>query len=129
MNAARHFLLHLLCFGATWGLMIGVGPESGLLAAGAPNEAQFQKEIRPLFSEYCLRCHSTEKHKCDMDLERFGSLAEGKKHPNACQMVPEHLGTNEMPPKEKPQPSPKQRAQLLAWSHSVVGGLALAQAD
>src|SRR5438876_10108339 len=128
MNAARHSLLHLLCFGAAWGLMIGVGPESGLLAAGAPNEAQFQKEIRPLFSEYCLKCHSTEKHKGDMDLERFSSLAEVKKHPKVWQMVAEQLGSNEMPPKEKPQPSSKQREQLLAWVNSVLDEVALAQA-
>src|SRR5205807_4758419 len=100
---------------------------SGLFAAPSPNDVSFQKSIRPLFSEYCLKCHSTEKHKGDMDLERFSSLAEVRKHPKVWQMVAEQLGSNEMPPKEKPQPSPKQREQLLTWVNSVLDEIALAQ--
>src|SRR5438477_11615999 len=99
-----------------------------LFAAPSQNEVAFDKSIRPLFSEYCLKCHSTEKHKGDMDLERFSSLAEVKKHPKVWQMVAEQLGSNEMPPKEKPQPSPKQREQLLAWVNSALDEIALAQA-
>src|SRR5438874_5665900 len=67
-----------------------------LFAAPSQNEVAFDKSIRPLFSEYCLKCHSTEKHKGDMDLERFASLAEVKKHPKVWQMVAEQLGTNEV---------------------------------
>src|SRR5947207_3581625 len=96
--------------------------------SAARDDVPFDKTIRPLFSEYCLKCHSTEKHKGDMDLERFSSLGEVKKHPKVWQMVAEQLGSNEMPPKEKPQPSPKQREQLLAWVNSVLDEIALAQA-
>src|SRR6266404_4838604 len=53
----------------------------------AESDGAFQKSIRPLLSEYCLKCHSTEKHKGDMDLERFSSLAEIKKHPKVWQTV------------------------------------------
>src|SRR5207237_6002613 len=43
-------------------------------------------------------------------------------------MVAEQLGSNERPPKEKPQPPPKQREQLLTWVNSVLDEIALAQA-
>src|SRR5215207_8703926 len=33
--------------------------------------ADFEKEIKPLLAEYCNKCHSTEKQKGDLDLERF----------------------------------------------------------
>src|SRR6266850_5574195 len=88
----------------------------------------FEKEIRPLLKEYCLKCHSTEKHKGDLDLERFSSLSEVKKHPKVWQMVVEQLATNEMPPKEKPQPSAAQRKQLLTWVNGVLNEIALASA-
>src|SRR5436190_14723391 len=65
----------------------------------------FDKTVRPLLNEYCLKCHSTEKHKGDMDLQRFSSLSEVKKHPKVWQTFVEQLATNEMPPKEKPQPT------------------------
>src|SRR5690349_13145675 len=108
----------------------GLFVASSLSLFGAPsqNEVVFGKTIRPLLSEYCLKCHSTEKHKGDMDLERFSSMAEVKSHPKVWQMVAEQLGNNEMPPKEKPQPSASQRAQLLAWVNSVLDEIALAQA-
>src|SRR6266496_6282224 len=91
-----------------------------LLASASPClAASYEKEIRPLFKQFCLKCHSTEKHKGDLDLERFSSLGEVKKHPKVWQTVVEQLASEEMPPKDKPQPSPQQREQLLAWANAV----------
>src|SRR3989442_571608 len=75
--------------------------------AGSPQF--FEKNIRPLLNEYCLKCHSTEKHKGDLDLERFSSLNEVKRHPKVWQRVVEQLADNEMPPKDKPQPTPAEK--------------------
>src|SRR5689334_17706470 len=74
----------------------------------AVTPAAFEPNIRPLLQEFCLKCHSTEKHKGDLDLERFKSLSEVKQHPKVWQAVTEQLANNEMPPKEKPQPSAAQ---------------------
>src|SRR5438309_11752222 len=97
---------------------------SGLFAAPSPNDVSFEKEIRPLFSEYCLKCHSTEKHKGDLDLERFSSLADVKKHPKIWQNVVEQLASNEMPPKDKPQPTQAQREQVLNWASALLDEIA-----
>src|SRR5438477_5355746 len=99
-----------------------------LVAALPCVAADFKKEIRPLFTEYCLKCHSTEKHKGDLDLERFSSLAEVKKHPKIWQNVVEQLTNNEMPPKDKPQPTQAQRDQLLNWVNAVLDQIALERA-
>src|SRR5580765_8030582 len=87
----------------------------------------FDRTIRPLLSEYCLKCHSTEKHKGDLDLERFTSLSEVLRHPKVWQGVVEQLGTGEMPPKDKPQPSAEQRERLLTWAGAVVDDVARAR--
>ena len=50
-------------------LFLGV---SGLYAADG--DEAFVKTIRPLLKERCLSCHSTEKQKGDLDLERFASF-------------------------------------------------------
>src|SRR5207245_42891 len=89
--------------------------------------ADFEKEIRPLLKEYCLACHSTEKHKGDLDLERFTSVSEVMKHPKVWQGVVEQISLGEMPPKEKPQPAATQRVQLLAWANGVLNDIALAR--
>ncbi|HXG46188.1 MAG TPA: DUF1587 domain-containing protein, partial [Methylomirabilota bacterium] len=76
--------------------------------------------MRPVLQEYCLECHSTQKHKGDLDLERFSSLAEVMKHPRVWQGVAEQIALGEMPPKDKPQPTPAERQRLLDWvSHAL----------
>jgi len=88
----------------------------------------FEKSIRPLLKDFCLQCHSTEKQKGDLDLERFSSVAEVKKHSKVWQNVVEQVSLGEMPPKEKPQPGAAQRDQLLAWANAVLDEIALARA-
>ncbi len=88
----------------------------------------FDQAIRPLLKEYCLGCHSTEKHKGDLDLERFTSISEVIKHPKVWQGVIEQISLEEMPPKEKPQMSPVQREQLLAWVNRALDEVAQARA-
>src|SRR3989454_959401 len=90
--------------------------------------ADYEKAIRPLLKEYCLGCHSTEKHKGDLDLERFTSLSEVMKQPKVWQDVVEQISLGEMPPKEKPRPSEAQRVRLLGWANGVLDDVALARA-
>ncbi|MCI0744467.1 MAG: DUF1592 domain-containing protein [Verrucomicrobia subdivision 3 bacterium] len=90
--------------------------------------AYFKRAIGPVVKEFCLGCHSTEKHKGDLDLERFSSIAEVKKHPKVWQQVIEQLSLGEMPPKDKPQPTLVQREQLVAWVNAVLDEVALARA-
>src|SRR5262245_4697997 len=88
----------------------------------------FEGTIRPVVKEFCLKCHSTEKHKGDLDLERFSSLAEVKTHPKVWQQVIEQLSLGEMPPKEKPQPTAAQRERVVAWVNAGLDEVALARA-
>jgi hypothetical protein len=92
------------------------------LQAGRVDAAQaaFTKEIQSLLKRYCLDCHSTEKHKGDLDLERFTSLSEIIKHPKVWQGVVEQIGLGEMPPKDKPQMTTAEREKLLAWVNDAL---------
>jgi hypothetical protein len=90
--------------------------------------ADFQKDIRPLLNEFCLKCHSTKDHKGDLDLERFKSLDAVKRDAKVWQQVEEQLELNEMPPKDKPQLSSAQKAKLVAWVRGALHDVALASA-
>lgn len=83
-------------------------------------EREFSERALPHLKEYCLGCHSTEKHKGDLDLERFTSLKQIIQHPKVWQGVLEQVSLGEMPPKDKPQPTAAAREQFLSWT-----GLAL----
>ncbi len=96
------------------------------LAAAEP-DASFQESILPLLGTYCLDCHSTETQKGDLDLERFASVSEIKKHPEVWEKVLSQIDDQEMPPKKKRQPSPEQMIQLTSWVQSILNEVALAQ--
>jgi hypothetical protein len=97
---------------------------SAMPAQGADN-ASFATTIHPIIGDFCLGCHSTAKHKGDLDLEANASPAGLQSHPLIWQRVIEQLADGEMPPDGKPQPSPEQKAALCAWAHD---GLAVVAA-
>src|SRR3954466_16323497 len=84
----------------------------------------FEKSIRPILQEYCLKCHSTEKQKGDIDLESFAKVEDIKKQPKIWQSVAEQLAEREMPPKEKPQPAAADREKLAGWTAEVLDTIA-----
>ncbi|HAM72937.1 MAG TPA: hypothetical protein DCM86_14960 [Verrucomicrobiales bacterium] len=102
--------------------LIAVSSARGADSTTSP--AYFDKTIHPLLQEYCLKCHSAEKHKGDLDMERFTSLSEVMKHPRVWQGVIEQIGLGEMPPKEKPQPPAADRDRLVAWVGDVLDKVA-----
>ena len=85
--------------------------------------------VKPILDEFCLTCHSTKKHKGDFDLEQHASPAGLQRHPNVWQHVLEQIGDQEMPPKDKPQMAPAQKARLIAWIRSSLDAFALKYAD
>ncbi|MBL9166997.1 MAG: DUF1592 domain-containing protein [Verrucomicrobiales bacterium] len=91
-------------------------------------DQEYGAATHPILKQFCLDCHSTEKHKGDLDLERFKSFNDILKDPKVWQGVIEQISLNEMPPKEKPQPTPAQREQLLRWIGDALDEAAKARA-
>ena len=88
----------------------------------------YQQTIRPLLKKYCLDCHSTEKEKGELDLERFGTLAKVRTEPKVWLKVVEMMVDGEMPPKKKPQFSTAERRVFLGWVRDYLNAEALANA-
>ena len=91
------------------------------LVAQPPAPDDYVTKVRPLLAKHCLECHSTQKHRGDLDLERFTTRASirGDLHP--WEQLLEQVEVGEMPPKEKPQPTADERALLLRWVRSMLG--------
>ncbi len=96
----------------------------GLSLSAAEKDAVFAKEIQPLLSEFCFKCHSTEKHKGDLDLQQFSTSESIRKHPKVWQAVAEQLAINEMPPAKEPkQPTAAQKEQLATWVRETLSAI------
>jgi len=103
-----------------------------VMPAAAASLARLDKDfagpVHATLKQYCLGCHSTEKQKGDLDLERFKTLSDVMKHAKVWQNVVEQIALGEMPPKEKPQMTAAEREKLLAWVNSALDEAALARA-
>jgi mono/diheme cytochrome c family protein len=91
-------------------------------------ETEFTKSIRPLLQEYCISCHSTEKQKGELDLERFNNVAAIKKQTEVWEHSLEQMASGEMPPKSAKQMSVAQQKQLTKWIRDTLNEVALANA-
>jgi hypothetical protein len=88
----------------------------------------FASAIQPVLAKYCLNCHSTEKQKGDLDLESIATPEGLRRHPKIWQQVLQQVTEGEMPPKEKPQPAPEERAGLTNWVRGSLHVLAMERA-
>jgi hypothetical protein len=77
-------------------------------------KADFQKDIKPLLSQYCYGCHG-EKKKGDLDLRIYLDEASVIKDQKVWEKVIKNLSAHEMPPEKKPQPTPEERELITTW--------------
>ncbi|MDB5388382.1 MAG: hypothetical protein JWM11_4028 [Planctomycetaceae bacterium] len=91
-------------------------------------KAEFAAVVQPLLKTYCLDCHSAKAKKGSLDLERFTSLEMVRKDLKPWQQLIEQLEADEMPPKDKPQPTAEERKRLMVWSRGLLDSEARARA-
>jgi hypothetical protein len=94
------------------------------VSSAVAEPSAYERDIQPVLKEFCITCHSTEKQKGDLDLERFTSLEIARRDPSVWEHALEQFGNQEMPPKDKPQPSPAQMGRLTAWMQDTLEGVA-----
>ncbi|HVE41352.1 MAG TPA: DUF1592 domain-containing protein [Planctomycetota bacterium] len=88
----------------------------------------YAEKVRPVLAKYCLDCHSTQKKKGDLDLERFSSLDAIRKDLKPWPLVIENLENGEMPPKKSAQPGAEDRKTITAWTRAMLDAEARARA-
>jgi WD40 repeat protein len=91
----------------------------------AAETPSYAKQIQPLFTRYCLECHSHEEPKGGLNLETYKSLLEGgengavftagKADASRIVRMVEHKDKPFMPPRRAKQPRPEEVALLRSW--------------
>ena len=99
---------------------IGLSWALTMTAASVRLEQDFSTQVRPLLTQYCISCHSTEKQKGQLDLERFESLKEAQSEPEIWKQIIEQVSLGEMPPAEKVQPTSEERRTLMKWAEALL---------
>ncbi|QDV24296.1 hypothetical protein Q31a_26120 [Aureliella helgolandensis] len=91
-------------------------------------ENAFHSEQLPLYTKYCLDCHSTAERAGELDLEQFSQLLQVRQQTGVWQGVAEMLANREMPPHDALQPSDSERSMMSKWVHQYLNAEALASA-
>ena len=112
--------LRTLTTGTVGAMSVALVLTSGLLTrADEPDakslEQAYEPTIRPLVRGYCHECHAGDRLEADLNLEKFTSWAEVRKHPQVWQKIGEMLESGQMPPKDASQPTEAERAKLQKW--------------
>jgi mono/diheme cytochrome c family protein len=96
--------------------LVLTAPMHDAFAADPPT---FEADVFPLVAKYCLECHNAIDLKGKLDLERFETMAMVEDAIALWQRAAMRIDKSEMPPKEKPRPTPEERAIIAAWSQSL----------
>src|SRR3954451_16120002 len=112
---------------STTALLFALGLGLGSVAAGVAfaskskrehqakeQKVTFDQKVKPLLAEYCYGCHG-EKKKGDLDLRIYAEAEPTAKDRAVFEKVLKHLQSHEMPPENKPQPTPSERDLIVNW--------------
>lgn len=82
-------------------------------------QQRFQRQIQPLITKYCLRCHNADKMKSGIRVDQADGTLEGRRI-FLWQGIREQVADEAMPPEDEPQPSAEERQLLAAWVDDAV---------
>jgi hypothetical protein len=89
------------------------------LSAQAADDT-FDKDIRPLLAERCLKCHGAVKPRGRINLATWTDERAAIRQRKVLGKVIAQLEAKEMPPAAAPQMTDEQRERLLRWAKSAV---------
>jgi hypothetical protein len=75
----------------------------------------YERDIHPVVTQYCNNCHSAEKHKGDVVLDKFTTESSVMADRATWEKVLKNLRARAMPPEGKPQPEEPQRELIESW--------------
>jgi mono/diheme cytochrome c family protein len=87
--------------------------------ARARQERAYADEVRPLLDRYCVRCHSGEKVKGEVDLGKFADAASVRRDPKTWAKVAENVEAGIMPP-EGDMPTDEEISRIVGWVQATL---------
>ena len=75
---------------------------------------KYSENLKPVFKQYCFKCHSGEKVKGKVDLGSIGDLKSLTSNPKLIGNLLEVIDYQEMPPEEEPQIPLGKRSELVS---------------
>ena len=85
--------------------------------------SSYSVQIRPIVQAYCIECHSAQKHKGKVNLERFTSAEDVSGDLETWHNVVEMIQDGKMPPDDADQqPTAGEKDLLTRWATAFISG-------
>lgn len=82
---------------------------------GAQADDVFFRDVQPILSKYCVKCHSGKNANAHVDFSVFKNSETLIESFEFLDSAIEQLNAHSMPPEDKPQPSADERRKVQAW--------------
>ena len=82
---------------------------------GEEIQRRFDTQVKPFLVQHCYSCHGNGKHKGELALDRFTTLAAIQDEERVWRHVSDNLRQKVMPPDTKPRPPQDQIDSVTAW--------------
>ncbi|MFP6765296.1 MAG: DUF1592 domain-containing protein [Planctomycetaceae bacterium] len=112
---ARQLLVLLVLFSIGSGIPSAIGADD----TQSPEE-DYSTRVLPVFKTFCFECHTGDTAEAGVDLSGFPTIAEVRRQPNLWIKVRTMLDSGQMPPRDSPQPSQQQQAELQSWVRALL---------
>lgn len=80
-----------------------------------PARSLASTDLPKFFSTYCLRCHNQENNEGEFRIDDIPVDSDDETYGPRWSRAYERLNSGEMPPKEEPQPTSKERYEAAEW--------------
>jgi mono/diheme cytochrome c family protein len=102
--------------------------ESKATANNAANDAAqparlLRDEVFPILKAHCFHCHSAEKNEAELTLDKFTEFEQLQRDRKLWENVVNMVRTGEMPPKERPRPTPDEIDRLAQGVEGILSAI------
>jgi mono/diheme cytochrome c family protein len=77
-------------------------------------------KVRPLMARYCFSCHGEKKPRGGLNLAALQGKKDAPVDLSQWKHVWDRLRSRQMPPSNRPQPTPREREHLAAWIEGIL---------
>jgi cytochrome c5 len=118
--ASRKFPARIRAFLAFLALFAGIAWTTRHWVAQAaptapnPNQAAFEKMVKPFFDQNCMLCHNTDTATAGIRVDQLDASFEDRQI-RAWEAIRTKVGDGTMPPEGMPQPTAAERKQMVDW--------------